>query len=85
MFMTVLKIMGKEQPLKRLSRQILASEFNYNLVLDSGSVYFCSENHFPMQGFFYQPCGCVTNLCAMNENFQQEFDDLIHSFIHFVH
>ena len=48
MFVTVLKIMGQEQPLKHLSRQILASEFNYNLVLDSGSVYFYSENHFTM-------------------------------------
>ena len=46
MFMTALKIMGQEQPLKHLSRQVLASEFNYNLALDSGSVYFYSENHF---------------------------------------
>lgn len=85
MFMTVLKIMGQEQPLKCLSRQVLASEFNYSLALDSGSVYFYSENHFTMQGFFYQLCGCVTNLCAIHENLEQEFDDLIHPFIHFIH
>lgn len=28
-------------------------------------------------------CGCITNVCAINENFEQEFGDLIHSFIHF--
>lgn len=77
----------KEQALELTRRKILADAFNYSLVLDSRSVYFYVENpHLLLpHGCFCQLCASVTNKCTLNESLEQEFGDLIHFFIHFLH